>query len=57
MNLPKKISEHLTYREREILRLREEGHTLEEIGRIYRVTRERVRQVEQKALRKVWHYR
>ena len=48
----------LTYREREILRLRYglgDGYTytLEEVGRIFRVTRERVRQIEAKAVRKL----
>ena len=46
----------LTYREREILKLRYgigDGYTytLEEVGRIFKVTRERVRQVESKAIR------
>ena len=50
----------LTYREREILKLRYgigDGYTytLEEVGRIFKVTRERVRQVEAKALRKLQH--
>ncbi|MCH7727131.1 MAG: sigma-70 family RNA polymerase sigma factor [Planctomycetes bacterium] len=50
----------LTYREREIVRLRYgigDGYTytLEEVGRIFRVTRERVRQIEAKALRKLQH--
>ena len=44
----------LTYREREIIRLRYglgDGYTytLEEVGRIFKVTRERVRQIEAKA--------
>lgn len=48
----------LTYREREIIRLRYglgDGYTytLEEVGRIFRVTRERVRQIEAKAVRKL----
>ncbi len=48
----------LTYREREIIRLRyglEDGYTytLEEVGRIFKVTRERVRQIEAKAVRKL----
>ncbi|MEK6250290.1 MAG: sigma-70 family RNA polymerase sigma factor [Planctomycetales bacterium] len=48
----------LTYREREIIRLRyglDDGYTytLEEVGRIFRVTRERVRQIEAKAVRKL----
>jgi len=50
----------LTYREREILKLRYgigDGYTytLEEVGRIFKVTRERVRQVESKAVRKLQH--
>jgi len=50
----------LTYREREIIRLRyglTDGYTytLEEVGRIFRVTRERVRQIEAKAVRKLQH--
>jgi len=48
----------LTYREREILRLRyglSDGYsyTLEEVGKIFSVTRERVRQIESKAVRKL----
>jgi RNA polymerase primary sigma factor len=50
----------LTYREREIIRLRyglADGYTytLEEVGRIFKVTRERVRQIEAKAVRKLQH--
>ena len=50
----------LSYREREIIKLRYgigDGHTytLEEVGRIFKVTRERVRQVEAKAIRKLQH--
>ena len=50
----------LTYRQREILKLRYgigDGYTytLEEVGRIFRVTRERVRQIEAKAVRKLRH--
>ena len=50
----------LTYREREIIKLRYgigDGYTytLEEVGRIFKVTRERVRQVEAKAIRKLQH--
>ncbi|MCX7421655.1 MAG: RNA polymerase sigma factor RpoD [Planctomycetia bacterium] len=50
----------LTYREREILKLRYglgDGYTytLEEVGRIFKVTRERVRQIEAKAVRKLQH--
>ncbi len=50
----------LNYREREILKLRyglADGYayTLEEVGRIFQVTRERVRQIESKAVRKLQH--
>jgi len=50
----------LTYREKEIIKLRYgigDGYTytLEEVGRIFKVTRERVRQIEAKAVRKLQH--
>ena len=50
----------LTPRERNVLELRfgipdEEPMTLEEVGQIYNVTRERIRQIEAKALRKLRH--
>ncbi|MEI8375316.1 MAG: sigma-70 family RNA polymerase sigma factor [Planctomycetota bacterium] len=50
----------LSYREREIIRLRYglgDGYTytLEEVGRIFKVTRERVRQIEAKAVQKLQH--
>jgi RNA polymerase primary sigma factor len=50
----------LTYREREIIKLRYGlgdgySYTLEETGRIFKVTRERIRQIESKALRKLQH--
>jgi RNA polymerase primary sigma factor len=50
----------LTEREREVLKLRfglEDGYarTLEEVGRIFKVTRERIRQIEAKALKKLRH--
>ena len=50
----------LTYRERRVLSLRfglEDGRarTLEEVGREFNVTRERIRQIEAKALRKLRH--
>ncbi len=50
----------LTERERKVLKLRfglEDGkpHTLEEVGQIFGVTRERIRQIEAKALRKLRH--
>lgn len=50
----------LTERERKVLELRfglEDGevHTLEEVGEEFHVTRERIRQIESKALRKLRH--
>ena len=50
----------LTYREREIIKLRYgigDGYTytLEDVGKIFKVTRERVRQIEAKAVRKLQH--
>jgi RNA polymerase primary sigma factor len=50
----------ISARERTILEMRfglvdGHGHTLEEIGDIYNVTRERIRQIEAKALRKLRH--
>ncbi|PIU19717.1 MAG: hypothetical protein COT18_06000 [Elusimicrobia bacterium CG08_land_8_20_14_0_20_59_10] len=55
-----KILDTLTDREAKIIKLRfgiETGYprTLEEVGRIFRVTRERVRQIEAKAIRKLRH--
>lgn len=52
--------QHLNYREREIIRLRYGlvdgyAYTLEEVGKIFSVTRERVRQIEAKAVRKLQH--
>ena len=54
------VMHDLTYREREIIKLRYglgDGYTytLEEVGRIFKVTRERVRQIEAKAVRKLQH--
>jgi RNA polymerase primary sigma factor len=54
------VLETLTPREREVLRLRfglDDGkaRTLEEVGQRFRVTRERIRQIEAKALRKLRH--
>jgi RNA polymerase primary sigma factor len=54
------VLEELNYREREIIRLRyglADGYTytLEEVGKIFSVTRERVRQIEAKAVRKLQH--
>ena len=50
----------LTEREEKVLRLRfglDDGQcrTLEEVGQIFNVTRERIRQIEAKALRKLRH--
>ena len=50
----------LTTREEQVLRLRfgvgeKSEHTLEEVGRSFNVTRERIRQIESKALRKLRH--
>ena len=50
----------LTDREREVLELRYglidgKDHTLEEVGKYFHVTRERIRQIEAKALRKLRH--
>jgi len=52
------VMQGLNYREREILRMRfglTDGYayTLEEVGRVFSVTRERVRQIECKAVRKL----
>lgn len=54
------VLETLTERERNVLRLRfglddGRGRTLEEVGREFNVTRERIRQIEAKALRKLRH--
>jgi RNA polymerase primary sigma factor len=54
------VIDSLSAREREIVKLRfglGDGYiyTLEEVGRIFKVTRERVRQIEAKALRKLRH--
>ncbi|MFL2859095.1 MAG: RNA polymerase sigma factor RpoD [Planctomycetota bacterium] len=56
----KDVLKTLTYREREIIKLRyglEDGYTytLEEVGKIFKVTRERVRQIEAKAVKKLQH--
>lgn len=55
-----KVLETLTFREREIIRLRyglRDGYTytLEEVGRMFQVTRERIRQIEIKAIKKLQH--
>jgi RNA polymerase primary sigma factor len=55
-----KILHTLTPREEEVIRMRfgigfDRDHTLEEVGRHFSITRERVRQIEAKALRKLKH--
>ncbi len=54
----REIIQDLTERERKILEMRfglEDGvtHTLEEVGKVFNVTRERIRQIEAKALEKI----
>ena len=54
------VMKSLTDREKTVLKLRfglDDGHprTLEEVGKVYNVTRERIRQIEAKALRKLKH--
>ena len=56
----KEVLNTLTDREKKVLRLRfglDDGRarTLEEVGREFKVTRERIRQIEAKALRKLRH--
>jgi RNA polymerase primary sigma factor len=56
----RKVLETLPKREQEVLRLRfglDDGYslTLEEVGLIFNVTRERIRQIEAKALRRLRH--
>nr|HID59790.1 RNA polymerase sigma factor RpoD [Desulfobacterales bacterium] len=56
----RKVLATLTPREEKVLRMRfgigeKSDHTLEEVGRNFNVTRERIRQIEAKALRKLRH--
>ena len=56
----KDILDGLTPREAKVLRMRfgidmNTDHTLEEVGKQFDVTRERIRQIEAKALRKLRH--
>ena len=56
----RKILPTLTPREEKILKMRfgideKGGHTLEEVGKVFDLTRERIRQIEAKALRKLRH--
>ena len=56
----RKVLTSLTPREEKVLRMRfgigeKSDHTLEEVGRDFNVTRERIRQIEAKALRKLRH--
>ncbi|TAJ81314.1 MAG: RNA polymerase sigma factor RpoD [Gallionellaceae bacterium] len=59
-NVTKDILDSLTAREAKVLRMRfgiemNTDHTLEEVGKQFDVTRERIRQIEAKALRKLRH--
>jgi len=54
----KSVLRKLSYREREIIKLRYGlgngyTYTLEEVGHIFKVTRERIRQIEKKAIAKL----
>jgi RNA polymerase primary sigma factor len=56
----RKVLGHLTLRERQVIELRfglvdDHDHTLEEVGKKLKVTRERVRQIEERAIRKLRH--
>ncbi len=58
--ITKEVLDSLTPREAKVLRMRfgiemNTDHTLEEVGRQFDVTRERIRQIEAKALRKLRH--
>ncbi len=56
----RRVLSNLTVRERQVIELRfglldDHDHTLEEVGRRLKVTRERVRQIEERAIRKLRH--
>jgi len=56
----RRVLSTLTHREEKVLRMRfgigeKSDHTLEEVGQDFEVTRERIRQIEAKALRKLRH--
>jgi RNA polymerase primary sigma factor len=56
----RRVLNNLTPREREVIELRfglldDKDHTLEEVGKKLQVTRERVRQIEERAIRKLRH--
>ncbi len=60
VNQTRKVLATLTPREEKVLRMRfgigeESHHTLEEVGQDFNVTRERIRQIEAKALKKLQH--
>jgi RNA polymerase primary sigma factor len=60
VKIVKEVLDSIEPREAEVLRMRfgidtETEHTLEEVGQQYNVTRERIRQIEAKALRKLKH--
>ena len=59
-DVTKDVLDSLTPREAKVLRMRfgiemSTDHTLEEVGKQFDVTRERIRQIEAKALRKLRH--
>jgi RNA polymerase primary sigma factor len=59
-DIVKDVLDSLTPREAKVMRMRfgiemTSDHTLEEVGKQFDVTRERVRQIEAKALRKMKH--
>ena len=60
MDQTRRVLPTLTPREEKILKMRfgideKDGHTLEKVGKVFDVTRERIRQIEAKALRKLRH--